>query len=116
LQLDIFGQLQKKGSPTAAGYPTPTKFALRHASAFVIPASFKAASIFHALTRNPPSPLNKMSKEAEKSENVVAMEIEESEEAREERLKQESIAIAIAGMCLKHPFVLRKAISSECVH
>jgi hypothetical protein len=54
-----------------------------------------------------------MSKEAEKSENVVAMEIEESEEAREERLKQESIAIAIAGMCLKHLLVLPKAISSE---
>jgi hypothetical protein len=41
-----------------------------------------------------------MSKEAEKSENVVAMEIEESEEAREERLKQESVAIAIAGTYL----------------
>jgi len=54
-----------------------------------------------------------MSKEAEKSENVVAMEIEESEEPREERLKQESIAIAIAGMCLKHPLVLPKAINSE---
>lgn len=41
------------------------------------------------------------------------MEIEESEEAREERLKQESIAIAIAGTCLKHLFVSPKAISSE---
>lgn len=38
-----------------------------------------------------------MSKEAEKSENVVAMEVEESEEDKQERLKQESIALAIAG-------------------
>jgi hypothetical protein len=40
-----------------------------------------------------------MSKEAENTENIVAMEVEESEEAKQERLKQESIALAIAGKC-----------------
>lgn len=44
--------------------------------------------------------LHKMSKEQEKSENVVAMEVEESEEAKQERLQQEATALAIAGTCL----------------
>jgi 26S proteasome regulatory subunit N3 len=41
-----------------------------------------------------------MSKEQEKSENVVAMEVEESEEAKQERLQQEATALAIAGTYL----------------
>ncbi|KAH8548699.1 proteasome regulatory subunit C-terminal-domain-containing protein [Umbelopsis sp. PMI_123] len=54
-----------------------------------------------------------MSKEAEKSENVVAMEIEESEEAREERLKQESIAIAIADIKNNFNFLERAVETIE---
>lgn len=41
-----------------------------------------------------------MSKEQEKSENIVAMEVEESEEAKQERLHQEATALAIAGTYL----------------
>ena len=54
----FFWPAQKKNGspPPAAGFQPPPNFALRHASVFVIPASFKAASIFHALTRNPPPP------------------------------------------------------------
>jgi len=54
-----------------------------------------------------------MSKEAEKSENVVAMEVEESEEDKQERLKQESIALAIADIKNNFTFLERAVETIE---
>ncbi|CAM0135598.1 26S proteasome non-ATPase regulatory subunit [Umbelopsis sp. WA50703] len=54
-----------------------------------------------------------MSKEQEKSENVVAMEVEESEEAKQERLQQEATALAIADIKNNFAFLERAVDTIE---